>query len=235
MSEIIQKPSPNFDKRYHAEPSLIVLHYTGMKTAEEALERLTNAEAKVSSHYTIDEDGEIYQHVDEEKRAWHSGVSKWQGRGDINTHSIGIEIVNPGHEFGYRMFSDAQIESVRALCEEINGRHEIEAVLAHSDIAPDRKEDPGELFPWRKLAEKGIGIWPAVSDEDMVKGAGLEVFQALRDFGYSAVKEKNMLIAFQRHFVPEAFDNKTEGEVCSLTKGRLYALLAGHLIFKQYS
>ena len=230
MNKIIQKPSPNFDERGGENVSLIILHYTGMKTAEEALTRLTDEDSKVSSHYTIDEEGIIYQHVDETRRAWHAGLSYWQGMSDINAVSIGIEIVNPGHEFGYQEFTGSQVEAVQNLCQEIMERHEIEAALAHSDIAPDRKEDPGELFPWQKLAEAGIGVWPDVSDEDMVKGYGLNIHQALQDLGYDAVKSNNMLIAFQRHFVPEVFKAGTQGVACGLTKGRLYALLADHLI-----
>lgn len=230
MSEVIQKPSPNFNERCGDGVSLIILHYTGMKTSAEALARLTDEAAQVSSHYTIDEDGCVYQHVDESHRAWHAGRAFWQEETDINSLSVGIEIVNPGHEFGYREFPAVQIEAVQRLCHEIMGRYNIEAVLAHSDIAPDRKEDPGELFPWKTLAGQGVGVWPAVSDEDMVKGVGLNISQALQDLGYSAVKSQNMLIAFQRHFVPEVFLAKTQGKACGLTKGRLYALLAEHLI-----
>lgn len=227
---IVQKPSPNFDDRKGREVSMIILHYTGMKTAEEALARLTDKESGVSSHYTVDEDGTIYQHVEEGQRAWHAGVSCWQNIRDINAISIGIEIVNPGHEHGYHAFKDVQIEAVKKLCLDIMSRHEIEDVLAHSDVAPDRKEDPGELFPWKILAEAGVGEWPVVSDEDMVKANGINVGQALRDLGYDGVKGNNMLRAFQRHYVPEVFVKGTEGKICSLTTGRLYALLAGHLI-----
>lgn len=226
---IIQKPSPNFDDR-RAEISMILLHYTGMETAEAALERLTDAEAKVSSHYTIDEDGTVYQHVDEERRGWHAGVSSWRAEGDINSASIGIEIVNPGHEFGYRAFPKLQVAAIITLCQDIQARHEIEHVLAHSDVAPDRKQDPGELFPWPMLAMEGIGVWPEVSSEDKVKAQSINVYQALSDYGYGAVKAKNALIAFQRHYVPEAFERETVGAVCGLTRGRLYALLARHMM-----
>lgn len=230
MVDIIQKPSPNFDERGGSDISLIILHYTGMENAELALTRLTEAESKVSAHYTIDEDGTLYQHVDEKNRAWHAGKSFWRGVRDINSISIGIEIVNPGHEFGYRAFPPAQISSVQNLCLDILARYEIEAVLAHSDIAPDRKQDPGELFPWQDLAKNNVGVWPKVSDEDMVKGLGINVFQALRHLGYEAQSEVQMLIAFQRHFVPEVFAQGAQGQVCHLTKGRLYALLARDLV-----
>lgn len=228
---IIKKPSPNFDERSH-DISMIILHYTGMKTAEEALDRLTDPEAKVSSHYTIDEDGAIYSHVDERKRAWHAGLSCWQNDRDINSASIGVEIVNPGHEHGYRKFSKAQIDAVIALCLDIQSRHKIDYVLAHSDVAPDRKQDPGELFPWAMLAMEGIGVWPDVSIEDKVKAQSIDVYQALSDYGYDAIKAQNALIAFQRHYVPEVFERETVGEICSLTRGRLYALLARHIISK---
>lgn len=225
---IIQMPSPSFDERGGQLPSILLLHYTGMKTAQEALERLTDAESQVSSHYTIDEEGNIYQHVDEGHRAWHAGKAYWQGERNINAVSIGIEIVNPGHEFGYREFPEVQIKAVIALCREIQQRHNIISVLAHSDVAPDRKQDPGELFPWQKLAQEGIESFPKISAEDMVKGKDINVEQALRDVGYEALNTDNMLIAFQRHYVPEVFDNGTEGQACDLTKGRLYALIAGN-------
>lgn len=228
--KIIQKPSPNFDDRKDQAVSIIVLHYTGMETARAALDRLTDKDSKVSSHYTVDEDGTIYVHVDEEKRAWHAGLSYWRGMRDINAASIGIEIVNPGHDLGYRDFPEEQITAVENLCRDIMPRHDIEFVLAHSDIAPDRKQDPGELFPWKRLAQNNIGIWPNVSDEDMVKGIGIDIHVALQDFGYGQAGAENTVLAFQRHYVPEVFAAGTQGQVCHLTKGRLYALLAGHVI-----
>lgn len=227
---IIQKPSPNFDDRPGKDISMIILHYTGMKTADEALARLTDPQAKVSSHYTVDEDGSLYQHVEEEKRAWHAGVSCWNGVRNINDISIGIEIINPGHEFGYKDFPAVQIDAVKKLCRDIMQRHDIEEVLAHSDVAPDRKQDPGEKFPWQDLAIAGIGKWPVVSDEDRVKAQGINIGHALNDLGYDGTKGQMNLLAFQRHYVPEVFEKGTEGQVCSLTRGRLYALLAGHLI-----
>ncbi len=135
---------------------MIVIHYTGMKMAEDALQRLCNPAAEVSAHYMIDEDGSIYRLVAEDKRAWHAGVSEWDGITDINSVSIGIELVNPGHEFGYREFPPAQMEALAALCKDIVSRHEIKTVLGHSDVAPSRKQDPGELFDWNWLAGQGI-------------------------------------------------------------------------------
>ncbi|MEM9469094.1 MAG: N-acetylmuramoyl-L-alanine amidase [Pseudomonadota bacterium] len=230
--KIISKPSPNFDERHGVKPEFLIFHYTGMETAKTAIDRLTNQESKVSSHYTIDEDGTAYQHVDEEKRAWHAGVSAWQNVQNINSYSVGIELVNKGHEFGYHDFPSSQLDSLKELSLTIMKRHDIlaENILGHSDIAPDRKQDPGERFPWQEFAKKGIGIWPSVSDEDMVKATSIDVFQALKDFGYYAQNQQNALIAFQRHFVPEVFDQQIVGQITSLTKARIYALLAGHLI-----
>src|SRR6478609_2257523 len=161
---------------------MLVLHYTGMKTASEALARLCDPAAKVSAHYTVDEDGTVYVHVPENRRAWHAGVSHWAGVDNVNARSIGIELVNPGHEFGYRAFPEAQIASLITLCHGILSRHAIPAarVLGHSDVAPARKEDPGELFPWGELALAGIGLWP------QTRKARLPVSFAdgLRAFGY---------------------------------------------------
>ncbi len=233
MTDIRDLPSPNHDDRKGVKPSLIVLHYTGMETEGQALERLTNEDSKVSAHYTIGEDGSVYVHVDEERRAWHAGHSFWQGETDINAHSIGIEIVNPGHEWGYRPFTGAQMKILIPLCREIMQRWNIEPenILAHSDVAPSRKQDPGEYFPWHELATHGIGVWPDPSDEDAVKAAAINIERALHDCGYDPrVKLREKIAAFQRHFVPEAFANGHAGEEDSLTKTRLYALLAGHVV-----
>lgn len=150
--------SPNFEARAGGvSPSMIIVHYTGMQSAEAALSRLCDPLAKVSAHYCIDEGGTIYALVDEGMRAWHAGKSYWDGVEDINSHSIGIELVNPGHEFGYRPFPAVQIEAFIALCHDIKSRHEIEWILGHSDVAPERKQDPGELFPWNRVADENIG------------------------------------------------------------------------------
>lgn len=225
--------SPNHDSRGDAPVDFIILHYTGMETTLDALQRLSDPASKVSAHYTVDEDGTVYRHVAEDRRAWHAGACYWGGITDMNAHSIGIEIVNPGHEWGYRPFMGAQMESVTTLCQEIMMRHGIEPdhVLGHADIAPARKEDPGELFPWEELAVHGVGVWPAPSDEDAVMASGMKIERALHDFGYDPrVKLRDNLTAFQRHFVPEAFTNGQAGEADSLTKKRLYALLAGHFL-----
>ncbi len=149
--------SPNFNERIGYDAAvMIVLHYTGMQSAEAALKKLCDPAAEVSAHYVIDEDGTTYQLVDENKRAWHAGVSEWNGETDINSASIGIELVNPGHEFGYREFPPAQMESLATLCKDIMSRHDIGSILGHSDIAPGRKQDPGELFDWVWLAKAGV-------------------------------------------------------------------------------
>src|SRR5205085_6578241 len=153
-------PSPNHDAR-SSRIDILLMHYTGMTTEEEALARLTDREAKVSCHYFVYEDGRIDQLAPEARRAWHAGASSWKCATDINSRSIGIEIANPGHEYGYRDFPDPQIDAAIALCRDIIKRHSIsrERVLAHSDVAPTRKNDPGERFPWARLAAAGVGLW----------------------------------------------------------------------------
>ena len=160
---ITERRSPNHDARPDGmKIDMLVLHYTGMKTAEEALARLCDPEARVSAHYTIDLDGRVYRHVPEEQRAWHAGISYWAGERNINGCSVGIEIVNPGHEFGYVPFPKPQIAALIDLASDILARHRIPParVVGHSDVAPARKEDPGELFPWPQLADFGLGLWP---------------------------------------------------------------------------
>ena len=143
--------------------------------------RLCDPAAKVSAHYTIDEDGTVYAHVPEARRAWHAGVSFWAGESDINARSIGIELVNPGHEYGYRAFPEAQIAALIALCHGILARHPIPParVLGHSDVAPARKEDPGELFPWARLAKAGIGLWPDVAATAILRAEALAPLSAM--------------------------------------------------------
>ena len=163
---IVERPSPNHDPRAEGLIDILVMHYTGMRTAEEALARLCDPDAKVSSHYTIDRDGTVYRHVSEHRRARHAGVSYWAGVRDVNSRSIGIEIVNPGHEFGYIPFAEPQIAALIDLSREILSRHPAIApshVVGHSDVAPNRKQDPGELFPWAQLANFGIGSWPRIT------------------------------------------------------------------------
>src|SRR5690606_3174769 len=142
-------------------PSLLILHYTGMATAEQAIARLCDPRSQVSCHYLVDDDGQIVQMVDEDRRAWHAGMAAWGGERDINSWSIGIEVQNPGHDHGYRDFPEAQMVAVEALAGDIVARHGIAAhrVLAHSDVAPGRKIDPGEKFDWARLARAGVGHW----------------------------------------------------------------------------
>lgn len=207
--------SPNFDDRpFRIDVDTIILHYTGLPTLEEALERLsdTSPEAKgrgrVSAHYVIDEDGTTYALVDERDRAWHAGVSYWRGRTNLNDFSIGIELVNPGHDHGYRPFPRMQLDSLVELCKSICKRNPIKMdhILAHSDVAPGRKIDPGEKFNWRHLARAGIGYWPEAEAEDYPRAQNyLSSPTALRaglvKFGYNPeVDTDTMCQAFNRHF-----------------------------------
>jgi N-acetylmuramoyl-L-alanine amidase len=244
----IDRPSPNYDARTRAI-DLIVLHYTGMQDAETALERLTDpapvagkypgpwqsatmaAEAplsRVSSHYVIDEAGAVYRVVAEENRAWHAGASSWAGEGDVNARAIGIEIVNGGHDFGLPEFPDAQIEALIALLRDILERRGLKpaCVVAHSDIAPDRKNDPGEKFPWKRLADAGVSIWPApgaaIGGENKISA----VQHALAQFGYDVAltdamdaPTKAALMAFQRRFRPSQIDGVADDETVALLAG----------------
>jgi len=208
----VDMPSPNFDTRGDAPIDMLVLHYTGMKSAKEALDRLCDPAAKVSAHYTIDEDGTVYVHVPEARRAWHAGAAHWAGASDINARSIGIELVNPGHEFGYREFPDTQIAALTTLCHSILMRHPIPSwrVLGHSDVAPARKEDPGELFPWQQLAKAGVGLWPQAIAGDLDAGA-------LTQFGYDPdAPQDKVITAFQRHFRPKKLDGQWDSECAGL-------------------
>jgi N-acetylmuramoyl-L-alanine amidase len=220
--DVTSCPSPNFDER-QLPVSMIVLHYTGMPDAEGALNRLRSPDAKVSAHYLVDEAGEVFQLVDEEKRAWHSGRSYWRGITDVNSASVGIEIVNPGHEFGYRPFPDEQIASVIPLVADIKDRHGIGRgnVVGHSDVAPARKEDPGELFPWWELAKRRLAL-PSPSRDLMDPywtDAGFLL--ALERFGYEVTDTQKAVIAFQRRFRPDLIDGIIDGEC----RAKLLALL----------
>jgi N-acetylmuramoyl-L-alanine amidase len=212
-------PSPNFNERVGGPPDMILLHYTGMQSGEAALERLTSAESKVSSHYVVFEDGRIVQCVPEDMRAWHAGASYWAGETDINSRSIGVEIVNPGHEFGYTEFPRRQIAAVIALCKGIIARRgpiHADRVLAHSDVAPSRKQDPGEKFPWELLADSGIGHWVRAAPlnvQGMTIAPGergdsvARLQRMLHGYGYGVDetgvyddKTRDVVTAFQRHF-----------------------------------
>jgi N-acetylmuramoyl-L-alanine amidase len=228
--------SPNHDARPDDIPiDMLVLHYTGMRTVREALTRLCDPLAEVSSHYVVDEDGAILQLVPEERRAWHAGISYWRGRTTLNDRSIGIEIVNAGHEFGYRDFPVLQLAAVCDLALAILARHPIPAqnVVGHADIAPDRKQDPGERFDWEQLALNGVGLWPhGVPDlgtADTVRDPrALGAVRAmLAVIGYRIAPEgaldqelANVLRAFQRHWRGAA----VTGEVDRGTLARLRAV-----------
>jgi N-acetylmuramoyl-L-alanine amidase len=232
----IEAPSPNFDART-AVPDILVLHYTGMPTGEAALARLRDPEARVSSHYMVEEDGRIFRLVPEERRAWHAGVSFWKGERNINGVSIGVEIVNPGHEFGYQPFPDAQMTAVIALVGDIRTRWQIDdgRIVGHSDVAPERKDDPGELFPWKRLAQAGHGLWvepspaPGAPLAEGEESTGVFALQAgftrlgydLPPSGKFDAATKAVVTAFQRHWRPEQVDGIADGE----TRARLIGLL----------
>jgi N-acetylmuramoyl-L-alanine amidase len=243
MTRYIDRPSPNFDARTRPI-DLVVLHYTGMQDAETALNRLTDPSpiagrypgpwqpfdvvkdaplSRVSAHYFVDEAGQVYSLVPEEHRAWHAGASSWEGEGDVNARSIGIEIVNGGHDFGLPEFPAAQIDAVIALLRDIFGRWpglNAKRVVAHSDIAPERKADPGEKFPWKRLADAGVSIWPdhiamqlsyddPISDaQQLLAAIGYDVKQS----GAMDVATKAALIAFQRRFRPGNIDGAIDDE-----------------------
>lgn len=206
----IDAPSPNADAR-NCTPDMIVLHYTGMESGEAALERLRDPASKVSAHWVVEEDGRVFRLVPEDRRAWHAGVSRWAGEGALNDVSIGIEIVNPGHEWGYRPFPAAQMATVERLVREAMARWSIrpERVLGHSDVAPTRKDDPGELFDWRRLAGQRLAIWPDAADEDdpgrLLDPAGVASLSAsLGEIGYDVRDMGKALTAFRRRFRPRA-------------------------------
>ncbi|MGI4956843.1 MAG: N-acetylmuramoyl-L-alanine amidase [Janthinobacterium lividum] len=223
---IIDSPSPNCRERDPGSViDTLVLHYTGMQTGQAALDRLRDPDAAVSSHYLVEEDGRVFRLVPEALRAAHAGISIWRGRSMLNDTSIGIEIVNPGHEWGYRPFPAVQIDALRRLCLGILLRHAIPRtrIVAHSDIAPDRKQDPGELFPWGELAEAGIGMFPTgmadAGTHDVVTEAEslAMVRQGLRRIGYDIAADGGLdeplavtLAAFQRHWRQETVNGQAD-------------------------
>jgi N-acetylmuramoyl-L-alanine amidase len=214
--QAIDRFSPNHGPRPEpARIDMLVLHYTGMTTAAAALERLCNPDARVSAHYVVEENGVIWRLVPENRRAFHAGVSCWEGESDLNAVSLGIEIVNPGHEWGYRPFPEAQVASVEGLCRDLVARYSIppHRVVGHSDIAPERKSDPGELFDWARLARTGIGIWPPA--QPVSWGLSVNPAKSLNDLssiGYCAIAESQTpaLIAFQRRFRQECCDGRLD-------------------------
>lgn len=211
---IIETPSPNFDERKLAI-CMIVLHYTGMTDGPAAVARLRDSAAKVSAHYLIEEDGSVLRMVPEDKRAWHAGRSHWRGITDVNSASIGIEIVNPGHEFGYRPFTDQQIAALIPLVAAIKERHGVTRgnIVGHSDIAPTRKRDPGELFPWHALAKLRLALPRPTRNllDPMWTEAGFLL--ALERFGYDVTEPMAAIMAFQRRFRPDLIDGEVDAEL----------------------
>jgi N-acetylmuramoyl-L-alanine amidase len=209
---------------------MLILHYTGMRSAGEAIERLRDPApptgVPVSSHYVVEEDGMVWRLVPEERRAWHAGVSYWRGHRTLNGRSIGIEIVNPGHEFGYRPFPVIQLAAVCDLCLDVLDRHPIAGrnVVGHSDVAPDRKQDPGELFPWEEFAANGVGVWPAAASKQIDYP---DADSLLRSVGYDVAPgagehvRRWAVVAFQRHWRQERVDGRMDSE----TTARLAAVL----------
>lgn len=232
--------SPNFNDRPKGVSSInsLVMHYTGMKTAQEALLRLCDPSFKVSAHYMVYENGEIVNLVPDEKRAWHAGISCWRGKAGLNDSSIGIEIVNKGHEFGYEPFTDEQINSVIELSANLISKYNIEQrnIIGHSDIAPSRKQDPGELFPWKQLSSNNIGLWPKVKvlwkkNKILIKSGSegvsvADIQSRLQKYGYHirvdgnyGSKMEDVVTTFKRHFVPENLSSDWDKlSDCSLNK-----------------
>ena len=211
--KVVEAPSPNFNER--ALPiSMIVLHYTGMESAEAAIARLRDPAAEVSAHYVVDEDGTILRLVPDEKRAWHAGRSHWREWEDVNHVSLGIEIVNPGHEWGYRPFPAAQIDAVVRLVAHLKDKYEITRgnIVGHSDIAPARKRDPGELFPWGRLARLRLALPRPTKNlmDPFWTEAGFCL--ALERFGYDVSDRMAAIMAFQRRFRPELIDGEIDAE-----------------------
>jgi N-acetylmuramoyl-L-alanine amidase len=217
MIDIIDSPSPNFDER-ELPITMLVLHYTGMEDAAAAIAWLKNPASKVSCHYLVSEDGQILRMVPEEKRAWHAGRSWWRGVQDVNSASIGIEIVNPGHQWGYRPYPDEQIDALVPLVAGILERHKITRgnVVGHSDIAPARKQDPGELFPWNRLARLRLALPRPTKNlmDPLWTDAGFLL--ALERFGYGVADPTAAVVAFQRRFRPELVDGVIDGECRAL-------------------
>lgn len=238
-------PSPNHDARKGGAPDMILLHYTGMQTGDAALARLCAPDSKVSAHYVVFEDGRIVQCVPEDRRAWHAGLSFWGSESDINSRSIGIEIVNPGHEFGYRDFPLRQVAAVISLCKSIvtrRGPIAPERVLAHSDVAPGRKQDPGERFPWTLLHDSGIGHWvrpAALALEGPTLRIGdegdpvLQLQRMLASYGYGIdetghydERTRDVVTAFQRHFRPARVDGIADASTVRTLRALLETLAA---------
>lgn len=238
-SKIIKKYSPNFSfpKRLSGSIRFIVLHYTGMKKESDAIKRLTIAKSKVSSHYFIKLNGQIINLVPDLYTAWHAGISKWQKFNSLNKNSIGIEISNPGHDHGYSNFKKMQINSLIKLTKHLIKKYKIKKynILGHSDVAPERKKDPGEKFPWRYLSKKKIGFWHNITNKVLKKNRNNKIdiknqnlfFKNLNKIGYTEQintnfsKKKNKIFfieAFQRRFRQELINGKIDKECLLISK-----------------
>jgi N-acetylmuramoyl-L-alanine amidase len=229
MPPVIEHPSPNAgDRAAGSAIDMIVLHYTDMADVGDALDRLCDPRAQVSAHYVIGRDGTVWRLVEEERRAWHAGVAQWRDVTDVNSHSIGIELDNPGHSCGYVDFAAAQIAALIALCADIVDRRAIppEGLLAHSDVSPDRKQDPGHLFPWPTLAAAGLGLFPAAPD---LPARAEDLTPALRAIGYAVERfgETACIAAFQRRYRPGRISGFADVETAGLAKALLSRLGAG--------
>lgn len=222
---LIERPSPNANDRKRPV-SALVLHYTGMETGEAAIRRLCDPEASVSAHYAVEEDGTVLRLVPEAARAWHAGVGVWRGERDMNSASIGVEIVNGGHDFGLPPFPDIQIAAVISLCRAVLARWAIPAhnIIGHSDLAPDRKADPGERFPWRRLAEAGVGRWPSGPLAGSSDAASARADLTAIGYGEAFALE-DVLAAFQRRYRPACVDGALDAETAGLIRAvrRLHA------------
>lgn len=224
MDDMLDCPSPNWNERSHPITA-VVLHYTGMPDAAGAIAWLTNPQSGVSSHYVVAEDGQVVRLVPEEKRAWHAGVSSWRGDADLNSRSVGIEIVNPGHEWGYRPFPEPQLEALTPLLADLVKRYGIQPrnVVGHADIAPTRKQDPGELFPWDRFARLGLAVpTPARATADP-NWTDPGFLLALNRWGYDVTDGPAAVTAFQRRFRPARVDGVIDGQCRAI----LLALLLG--------
>jgi N-acetylmuramoyl-L-alanine amidase len=221
--------SPNFNDRL-LPISMVVLHYTGMRTAGEALARLCDPSSQVSAHYLIDEDGTVTCMVPEEKRAWHAGKSYWRGESDINSASIGIELVNPGHEFGYRPFPEPQMDALLPLLADMMDRHDIPRanVVGHSDVAPARKVDPGEYFDWARLGELGLALEIPKAKMNLFYDNPGAFYLGLERFGYDIIDGRAAVAAFQRRWRPEIVDGEIDGEIGGILFELLLERDVGH-------
>lgn len=238
---IQSRPSPHFNERKNVPVQYVVLHYTGMMSAEGWLAAVRDPKTELSAHYLIDEEGTVTQVVPESKRAWHAGQSFWRGVTDMNSASIGIELANPGHDNDYRPFPEAQTAALWELLRYIVARHRMNpalAIVGHSDIAPRRKRDPGELFSWRDLARGGMGLWPEPMPEDYGAYDADEVKKNLRAIGYDCPFGEDdepayraALLAFQRHYHPENLSGAPEEE--TVARLRALARAVGKLTAKE--